>query len=196
MTFHARISILVKGAAFAALMLAMAPTGWGRQDPHYVIILPDGYAGWVQIIFSSRNAPKPEISHERYVLRVDDSGVLRTRLKHVHYAGAQDEFYYTRLNAKGKNVLVPVPAGYVCAGNSGIDNCFISTDDRVDAFDADRATLGKASDGTPGDSWFFFVGPYALREKMAKHVHIDPATNKKIDVPEDDPTPGRIKDEK
>jgi hypothetical protein len=31
---------------------------------------------------------------------------------------------------------------------------------------------------------------------MARHVHFEPGTSKKIDVPEDDPTPGRIKDEK
>ena len=66
----------------------------------------------------------------------------------------------------------------------------------MDAFDVGRATLGRVSDGTPGNSWFLFVGPYALREKMARHVHFAPARSKKIDVPEDDPTPGRIKDEK
>lgn len=196
MTVQARISRLSKGALPAVLLLALAPAGWGRPQPHYAFVLPDGYAGWIQIIFASPDAPRPEFSHDRFVLRVDDSGVLRTRMLHSYFTGSQDEFFYRRINSKGKEDLVPVPAEYVCTGNSGLDNCFISDDSRVDALDVGRATLGRVSDGTPGNSWFLFVGPYALREKMARHVHLDPGTSKKIDVPEDDPTPGRIKDEK
>jgi hypothetical protein len=36
----------------------------------------------------------------------------------------------------------------------------------------------------------------SLRQKMATPVHIAPGEKYRIDVPEDDPTPGRIKDEK
>jgi hypothetical protein len=177
-------------------MLALVPSVWGRQDPHYAMTLPDGYVGWIQIIFASPNAPRPEFSHNRYVLRVGDSGVFRTSMLHTHFTGAQDEFFYRRIDSNGKESLVPVPADYVCAGNSGIDNCFISSDNRVDAFEVGRATVGRVSDGTPGDSWFLFIGPYALREKMARHVHFEPGTKNKVDVPEDDPIPGRIKDDK
>ena len=195
MTVRAHISSLSKGALPAVLMLALAPAGWAHPLPHYAFILPDGYTGWIQIVFASPNAPRPEFSHGRYILRVDDSGVLRTSMLHSYFAGAQDEFFYRKTGSKEKESLVPVPAEYVCTGNSGLDNCFISDDTRVDALDVGRATLGRVSDGTPGDSWFLFVGPYALREKMAKHVHYYPGTKKKIDVPEDDPIPGRIKDE-
>jgi hypothetical protein len=178
------------------LLLALVPVAWGKQDPHYAFVLPDGYTGWIQIIFASPKAPRPEFSHNRFLLRVDDSGVFRTSMLHSVFAGSQDEFFYRRIVSNGKESLVPVPAEYFCGGNSGVDNCFISSDSRADAIEVGRATVGRVSDGTPGDSWFLFVGPYALREKMAKHVHLDPGTSKKIDVPEDDPIPGRIKDEK
>ena len=195
MRIAARISGLCRWAAFAGLCLALAPAGWGGAAPHYAIVLPDGYVGWVQVIFATPHEKRPEFSHDRYLLRIDDSGVLRTGMFHSYFKGGQDEFFYRRVDAKGKETLVTVPPEYYCGGNSGLDNCFISSDERVDAFDVGRATLGRVSDGTPGDSWFFFVGPHTLREKMAKHVHYAPGTKTKIDVPEDDPIPGRIKNE-
>jgi len=196
MMIHSRMSRWSKGIVPIVLLLTLAPAGWGKQDPHYAFVLPDGYTGWIQIIFNSPRAPRPELSHNRFVLRVDNSGILRTSMLHTHFAGSQDEFFYRRIDAKGKESLVPVPAEYVCAGNSGLDNCFISSDSRVDAFEVGRATTGRVSDGTRGDSWFLFVGPFALREKMATHAHFEPGTTKRIDFPEDDPTPGRIKNDK
>ena len=192
----ARISGLSRWAMLTGIFLALVPAAWGRQDPHYAIILPDGYVGWVQVIFGTPHEARPEFSHNRYILRIDESGVLKTSMLHSHFTGSQDEFFYRRVNENGKESLVPVPQDYFCGGNSGLDNCFISSDERVDAIEVGRATLGRVSDGTPGDSWFFFVGPYALREKMAKHIHYAPGTKNKIDVPEDDPIPGRIKDDK
>jgi len=187
---------LSKRIARVVVLLTLVPAAWGKQDPHYAFVLPDGYTGWIQIIFGSPDAPRPEFSHNRFILRVDDSGVLRTSMLHSVFPGSQDEFFYRRIESKGKSELVPVPPEYFCAGNSGIDNCFISSDNLVDAFQVGRATVGRISDGTPGDSWFLFVGPFALREKMARHIHLEPGTSKKIDVPEDDPIPGRIKDDK
>jgi hypothetical protein len=189
-------SRLTKGALLLALLLALAPSGWGRQDPHYTFILPDGYTGWIQIIFAAPHGPKPQFSHNGFVFRLNDSGILWTSLLHSNFPGSEDEFFYRRIDRKGKEVLVPVPAEYVCTGNSGLDNCFISSDDRVDAFEIGRSTVGRVSDGTPGNSWFLFVGPYALREKMARHAHFYPGTTNKMDVPEDDPIPGRIKNGK
>jgi hypothetical protein len=196
MTVRSHISKLTKGVTLAVLLLALTPAGWGRQDPHYVFVLPDGYTGWIQIIFASPHAPKPESSHNGFVFRLNDSGILRTSILNRSFPGSQDEFFYRRFDRKGNEVLVPVPAEFVCTGNSGLDNCFISDDSRVDAFVVSRTSAGHASDGTPGTSWFLFVGPYPLREKMARHAHFYTGTTNKMDVPEDDPTPGRIKDDK
>jgi len=196
MTFRTCLSRLTRVALLAVLLLGLAPAGWGKTQPHYTFILPDGYTGWIHIIFASPNAPKPEFSHNGFVFRPNDSGIVWTSMLHSYFPGSEDEFFYRKIDRKGKEVLVPVPAEYVCTGNSGLDNCFISSDDRVDALEIGRATKGRVSDGTPGQSWFLFVGPYALREKMARHAHFYPGTTNKMDVPEDDPTPGRIKDDK
>jgi hypothetical protein len=40
-----------------------------------------------------------------------------------------------------------------------------------------------------------FVGPKVTREKLARPVHYYPGTKKQMDIPEDDPTPGRIRSE-
>jgi hypothetical protein len=190
------ISRLSKWTTPIGLLLALAPAAWGKQYPHYAIVLPDGYTGWVQVIFATPHEARPEFSHNRYMLRIGDSGVLRTSMAHSYFAGSQDEFFYSRIDSKRRESLVPLPVEYFCGGNSGLDNCFISSDERVDALAVHRATVGRASNGAPGDSWFFFVGPYALREKRSKHVHYAPGSTNKIDVPEDDPIPGRIKDDK
>ena len=184
------------GSALAAfLLLILAPMGSGRKLPHYAFILPDGYVGWIQIVFASPNSPEPVETHNRIILRIDDSGVLKVSMRHAYFVGSHDEFFYRKVDAFGREALAPVPADYFCAKNSGIDSCFEPGGGKSDAFDVGRATAGRLSDGTPGNSWFLFVGPSVTREKLARPVHFYPGTKKQMDIPEDDPTPGRIRNE-
>jgi uncharacterized protein DUF6843 len=161
--------------------------------PHYVFVLPDGYVGWIQVIFDSPDSPRLVLRHGRVVLRIDKSGVFKTStLGHI-FAGSHDEFFYSRPNAKGKEVLSPVPSNYYCGKESGIDSCYGSDGTKSDGFTVGRANLGGPNDGTPGNSWFLFVGPPEMRAKMAKLIHRAPGEKYQIDVPEDDPHPGMIR---
>jgi hypothetical protein len=178
------------------LMLPHVAAGSKRELPHYVVVLPDGYVGWIQVIFSAPNAPKPEFRHNKIILRVDNSGVFKTSMTGTIFSGTHDEFFYSKVDSNGREILFPVPVSYFCADYSLVDSCFDGNETRTDAFSVGRATLGRPSDGSTGNSWFLFVGPMSLRQKMAIPVHIAPGEKYRIDVPEDDPTPGRIKDEK
>src|SRR5262249_7088050 len=145
-----------------------------------------------QVIFDSPGAPEIVPSHGRFVLRVDKSGVLKTSSIAIVFAGSHDEFFYSRRDVKGKEVLSAVPPNYYCGEESGIDSCYGSDGTKSDAFTVGRANLGRPNDGTPGNSWFLFVGPPDLRAKMAKPIHLAPGEKYQIDVPEDDPHPGMI----
>jgi hypothetical protein len=195
MKIHVLISVLSKGALAVTLLLMLAPAGWGHKLPHYTFILPDGYTGWIQVVFQSPNAPESLEARNKIILRVDDSGVLKVSMYHAYFTGSHDEFFYRKTDSNGKEVLVLVPADYVCSEDSGLDSCLKPDNGKSDAFSVGRATVGHPTDGTPGNSWFLFVGPYSLREKMARPVHFYPGTKKQIDIPEDDPTPGRIRNE-
>jgi hypothetical protein len=173
----------------------VATIGCKAESPHYVFILPDGYVGWIQVIFDSPGAPEVVVpKHKRFVLRIDKSGVLKTSSLHHYFAfaGSHDEFFYSRLDPKGREVLSPVPSNYYCNGESGLDSCYNTAGTMSDGFTLSRANLGHPNDGTPGNSWFLFVGPPEARAKMAKRIHRAPGEKYQIDAPEDDPHPGMI----
>jgi hypothetical protein len=160
--------------------------------PRYVFLLPDGYVGWIQVIFDSPGAPKLILRRGRVFLRIDKSGVLKTStLQHV-FAGSHDEFFYSHPNAKEKEVWSPVPSNYYCGEESGTDSCYGNDGTKSDAFTVGRANLGQPNDGTPGNSWFLFVGPPNIRVKRSKPIHRAPGQKYQIDMPEDDPHPGMI----
>ena len=86
-------------------------------------------------------------------LRIDKSGVLKTSpLEQVFaFPDSHDEFFYSRLDAKGKEGLSPVPPNYYCAKESGIDSCYGGDGTVSDGFTVGRANLGHPNDGTPGE---------------------------------------------
>ena len=176
----------------AAILAFLATVGCSAKLPHYVFVPPDGYVGWVQVIFDSPGASEMVPNRGRLVLRLDKSGILKTSsIQHV-FAGSHDEFFYSRRDVKGKELLSAVPSNYYCNQESGIDSCYGSDGTKSDGFTVGRANLGRPNDGTPGNSWFLFVGPRDLRDKMAKPIHRAPGEKYQIDVPEDDPHPGMI----
>jgi uncharacterized protein DUF6843 len=175
-----------------AIMALIATIGCRSESPHYVFVLPDGYVGWIQVIFDSPGSQELVPERGRFVLRVDKSGVVKTSSSEVVFVGSHDEFFYSHLNVKGKEVLSAVPANFYCGEDSGIDSCYGGDGTMSDGFTVGRANLGRPNDGTPGSSWFLFVGPPELRAKMAKPIHRAPGQKYQIDVPEDDPHPGML----
>jgi hypothetical protein len=176
----------------AALMLST--NAYPKNLPHYVFVLPDGYTGWIQVIFDSPGSAPVKVENGNAILEIDNSGIFRLPIVSHIFAGSHDEFFYERVSS-GKKARVPVPADYVCTQYSGMDSCYDSDSNISDGFNVGRATRRKPNDGTPGSAWWLFVGPRDLRKKMAVPVHRnpDPKWPYRIDVPEDDPTPGRIK---
>lgn len=193
----AGLSFISKPARVALLAAFLAPSvsaGAKHSLPHYVFILPDGYVGWIQVIFSSPHASEPPLVNNGHVFRIDNSGVFRTSMIGSFFTGSHDQFFYSKVDAQGKEALAPIPPNYACTAYSGMDFCYDS-DSLSDGFTVGRANLGHPNDGTPGNSWFLFVGPPDLRKKYAVPVHLAPGEKYHIDVPDDDPTPGRIRSE-
>jgi hypothetical protein len=76
----------VKALAACALILliGISPLD-GRDRPHYTFILPDGYVGWVQVVFNDpRNFPLPIQKNGGRVIEVPESGIPRTSDLRVH----------------------------------------------------------------------------------------------------------------
>lgn len=117
---------------------------FGRQAPHYVFVLPDGYIGWVRIMFTVDDMPSLVTENGILTVEFDDSGIVKTRDAHMIVPGKYDKFFYRKGGTK-KQTLVSIPTEYV--DMRGIYH---------GGFTATR-------DG--GVSWFFFIGPSNLRDQ-------------------------------
>jgi hypothetical protein len=178
----------------SAILITLAPAyANARKLPHYVFILPDGYTGWVQIIFRSPGGTDPPQTHDKIKIVLEDSGVYKTGMYHAYFTGSHDEFLYRRI-VEGKESLVPIPASYYCNADSGLDTCYKPSEEKgADGFTVGRSSVGKEGPSSGGNSWFFFIGPPELRAKNLVRVTFEPGTKKWMDHPENDPAPGRIK---
>ena len=181
------------------LALIVTSNACAKKLPHYEFVLPDGYIGWIQIIFQSPNAPNPPFANNKFTIRLDDSGVYKTGMYHTYFTGSHDEFFYRRL-VNGKETLVAVPTNYYCNKFNGLDTCFPDSKVTIDAFTVSRATVGVEGPSSSGNSWFFFVGPPEARELhkwsgISKYRTEPQSSGMKVDQPEFDPTPGRIKND-
>ncbi len=184
-----------KQIAVTVLLLFAAHAAFARSKPHYVFLLPDGFVGWVQVISQAPGAPKAVVEKGNLLVDLDDSGVFRTPTFHTSFVGAHDEFFYKRIGANGDALRVSVPSDFVCT-ESGMDMCYTPSEEKgSDGFTVGRATVGVSGPSRDGSSWFFFVGPPALRQKNTVRVIFQPGTKKWMDHPENDPTPGRIKND-
>jgi hypothetical protein len=165
------------------LLAALFPA-YGRTKPHYTFILPDGYVGWLQVVFNDpRASPFPLRKDGGYEIEVPESGIPRTSDILVLDAKGKDEFYYRSLVPNGKVELRPVPSEYVLPGvhHGGFDV---------------MDTGGKG----PGYSWFLFIGPPEVRAKVPSAdsdkviaAHTSPDGHfTRIMAPDTYPTPGRI----
>jgi uncharacterized protein DUF6843 len=70
------------------------------------VLVPDGYVGWIQIIYNVPDAPELSKENGSYIIKLPPSGRLKTSSR-VEYGWARDEFYSysgtrrTRLNVTG-----------------------------------------------------------------------------------------------
>lgn len=160
----------------------MSHLAWARST-HYTFILPDNYVGWVQIVFNDpQSSPLRMRTDKGFEIEVQKSGIARTSTLRVHDFERKDEFYYRSLLPNGNTQLLPVPSGYVLAGDS--HGGFGVMD-----------TGGKGA----GYSWFIFIGPPELRAKVPladwdrvadewSRTH----GGKHVEAPVPYPTPGRM----
>lgn len=150
----------------------------GRGKPHYTFILPDGYVGWVQVIFNDPQASHlPIQKDEGRVIDVPESGITRTSDLLVRAAKAHDEFYYRSVVSSGASELHPMPSEYVLSGEGH------GGWDVVD-------TGGRG----PGYSWFIFFGPPEIRARVPwADITKVPGYGRPLKAPEVYPTPGRLK---
>ncbi len=165
----------------AALSLVLTQAS-ARDRPHYLFVLPEGYVGWVQIIFNDPQAPPLPTWKEKVIVEVPESGIIRTSAFRVHSSLAPDEFYYDKASSFGSSRKHLVPSSYVAPG-------------------IDHAGFGVMDTGGKGQgySWFIFLGPPEVRASVPladwnKVVddHRKLYGNSKVSAPDPFPTPGRM----
>jgi hypothetical protein len=171
-----------------ALFIYSSTEGRPKPQPHYTFVLPDGYVGWIQIIFGDRQAGRLPLRPDGgYEIAVPESGLLRTSAFRVHDMKRKDEFYYLAILPTGKEKFRSVPVENVLPGD-------------------DHGGFGVMDTGGRGSgySWFIFIGPPALRAKepladsakeIASHTSPDGRFTRMM-APDVYPTPGRMRQDK
>jgi hypothetical protein len=98
-------------------LLSVVFAVYGRTKPHYTFILPDGYVGWVQIVFNDPGAsPFPIRRDGGREIQVPESGIARTSGLRVHDSKARNEFYYRSVLPNGEAEFRTVPSENVLPG--------------------------------------------------------------------------------
>lgn len=166
----------MKQALILALLLLSFQGAVNGKSWHYRVILPANYVGWLQVIFGDTSAPA--LSGEKKFLQIDvgETGVVRTRNLPVWF-GSRDEFFYRPADNTRNQKLVPVPATYVI--NYAYEGGF---------------AVSGTPDGSPGTaSWFFFVGPPEIRDKIPMaDFRKEPGYGHRLSAPKIYPKPGRM----
>ena len=167
---------------FALVIIAESYASPARKQPHYKFLLPDGYVGWVQIVFNDPDAPALAICDGGYVVDVPESGITRTSDIRVHDFKRRDEFYYHVSTGPRASELRPAPTEAVLPGDS-------------------QGGFGVMDTGGKGIgySWFIFIGPPTMRANVPfadwdkvveawQKIH----GNARASVPDPYPSPGRM----
>lgn len=172
-----------RGFLLAMLVaVALQPAEARRKQRRYIFIFPDGYVGWVQIIFNDPAAAPLPFKDGGYVIEVPDSGITRTSGLRVHDFKRQDEYYYRLSRTTGAPELQKVPSEYVMPGDS-------------------HGGFGVMDTGGKGRgySWFIFIGPPSIRsnDPLADWDKVVEAWRKihgnaRVSAPDPYPSPGRM----
>jgi hypothetical protein len=144
--------VLKVSTILIALSLFSQPvSARGRAHPHYTFVLPNGYVGWIQVIFNDPYANPLRVEQNAVVIDLPDSGIACTSSLRVHGSGEGefDQFFYRAPAVDGRTDLIPIPNDYVLQGDS-------------------HGGFGYADTGGkgPGYSWFIFIGPPQLRANV------------------------------
>jgi hypothetical protein len=169
---------------FMAVVFALAwqPASARNKRPRYVFIFPEGYVGWIQVIFNDPAASRLPTKDNGHIIDVPESGITRTSELRVHDFKRLDEFYYRCLPATGEEELQKVPTEYVLPGDS-------------------HGGFGVMDTGGKGKgySWFVFVGPPSIRSTVPladwdKEVEVWRKLhgNPRVPAPDPYPNPGRM----
>jgi len=175
--------MIKRGVLLAVLVaIALQAATARHKRPRYIFVFPDGYLGWVQIVFNDPAAAPLPMKDGGYVIDIPESGLTRTTDIRVEDFKSQDEFYYHSSPTAGTQELRKVPNENVLPGVSH------------GGFDVmDTGGRGK------GSSWFVFVGPPSIRAKVPladwdkeveawRKVH----GNVRVAAPDLYPSPGRM----
>lgn len=88
-----------------------------RRPERYLI--PAGYVGWVEVEYSVPNAPPLPIEDNSFLIRVPQSGRVRTSTP-IEYGWAKNEYYY---DVNGQRQRLPLTGwgggGLIWAGYTG-----------------------------------------------------------------------------
>jgi len=164
------------GACLIAFLAVLIPVH-SRAKPHYTFVLPDGYVGWVQIVFNDPQASSLPVQKDQgRVIEVPDSGISRTSDLRVHDSKVKDEFYYRYVPPNGSVQFRAVPSENVLPG-------------------IDHGGFGVADTGGrgPGYSWFVFIGAPEIRAQIPwADITKVPGYGRKLMAPDVYPTPGRL----
>jgi len=175
--------MIKRGVLLAVLVAVALQAATARSKrPRYIFVLPDGYVGWVQIVFNDQAATPLPMRDGGYVIDIPESGLTRTSDLRVHDFKRQDEFYYHSSPTAETQELGKVPIENVLPGDSHGGFGVMDTGGR-----------GK------GYSWFVFVGPPSIRSKVPladwdkeveawRKVH----WNARMPAPDPYPSPGRL----
>jgi hypothetical protein len=176
----------VLATAFIILLFACAQPTWAKGPyPHYTFILPDGYVGWVQVIFNDPQASPFQWRDGGVEFDLPESGIVRTSDLRVHGFDHpnKDLFFYRTRRPNGDADLHPMPSEYVPPGDSHGGYGVMDTG-------------GKGR----GYSWFIFIGPAELRakvpdadwDKVVEDYSKTHGGKKRIEFSGQYPTPGRM----
>ena len=167
-----------------ALLCVSSCAAYANPRAHYQIVLPDGYVGWVQVIFNDPDSSPLPHDHQSgtYLINVKNDGIVRTSDLRVHDDSSITELLYLHHVDGQADQTKPIPTSSIIL------------DDSLGGFGV-MDTGGKGR----GYSWFFFIGSPQLRakypkadwDKFVQQWHIDHG-NKKVVFDGRYPTPGKI----
>lgn len=138
--------------------ISLVPLSWtyllvvcslqARQAPHYEFILPNGYVGWIQVIFSDPSAQPLPSKGSTLIVQMPETGVFRTSSLQDYFGTPNKFMYQSACEASRKCRTIPVPPDYVETS-------------LIQGFG-----LGSTCGRGKGYSWFIFVIPPDVRKEI------------------------------
>src|ERR1700683_336535 len=90
--------IAVLGVPLLIAAFVLGPTAFDlifHRRPPERFLIPAGYTGWVRIDFRQKNKPGLPMEDGRFLLKLDDHGMLQTSSNPLAGHGRDDFFYYS-----------------------------------------------------------------------------------------------------